>query len=374
MTAIWQHNAMGWQLMAPSGFPDEAALHGLVEEALHILPLAGGPRLVMLGREVLLGGNWADLVAIEPTGRLAILEIKLAKNAEARRAVVAQILTYAAYLRGMDVDTLERDVLGTHLRKRGYESLAQAVAADDQEGAFEQAAFEAMLASSLSEGHFRLVLILDEAPPELVRLIGYLGAVAGKLTIDLITVATYEIGGAQVVVPQRVDAERNPGPPAPGPKRGNTPAGYLVEGKDAFVATIAHAAPEEQPRLRRLVEWASALECDGLAKLWTYHGKTGSTLLPYIPGEDAGLVTIWNETRASLSFWRSVFQRRAPRALAMFDTTDEAPKIGQGTTTRDITEHLLADLTTAYQEAAGGPAKRTQPEQSPDTPSSNTRS
>lgn len=124
MTAIWQNNETGWHLMAPSGFPDEAALHGLVEEAPHILPLAGGPRLVVLGREVLLGGNWADLVAIEPSGRLAILEIKLGKSAEARRAVVAQILTYAAYLRGMSVETLERDILRTHIQKRGYENLA----------------------------------------------------------------------------------------------------------------------------------------------------------------------------------------------------------------------------------------------------------
>src|SRR5437763_1838734 len=45
------------------------------------------PRLIVVGREVQLGSGRADLIAIEPSGRIAIIEIKLAWNAEARRAV-----------------------------------------------------------------------------------------------------------------------------------------------------------------------------------------------------------------------------------------------------------------------------------------------
>src|SRR3954462_2776884 len=100
MSAIWQRDQEAWHLLSPSGFPDEATLHSLVEDAPDMLPLAGAPRLTVVGREVALGGNWADLIAIESTGRLVIVEIKLAKSAEARRAVIAQILTYAAFLRG----------------------------------------------------------------------------------------------------------------------------------------------------------------------------------------------------------------------------------------------------------------------------------
>ena len=65
-----------------------------------MLPLAGAPRLVMLGREVPLGTGYADLLAVERSGRLVLIEVKLARNAEARRAVVAQILAYAAFLGG----------------------------------------------------------------------------------------------------------------------------------------------------------------------------------------------------------------------------------------------------------------------------------
>ena len=52
MPPIWQQDGSGWRLLAPTGFPAEAALHTLVERAPHILPLAGGPRLTILGREV----------------------------------------------------------------------------------------------------------------------------------------------------------------------------------------------------------------------------------------------------------------------------------------------------------------------------------
>ncbi len=353
MTAIWENDGNGWRLMAPSGFPDEASLHALVEQAPNILPLAGGPRLVILGREVLLGANWADLIAIEPSGRLTILEIKLAKNAEARRAVVAQILTYAAYLRGMDPVTLERDVLGTHLRKRGYETLAQAVIDGDQEGAFDATVFSGTLVNSLTEGRFRLVLVLDEAPPELVRLVGYLGAVADKLIIDLVTVVTYDVGGSQVVVPQRVDAEREPEPATVIGKPPAEPTGHLFEGKDSFIATIEHAPLDGQPALRRLAEWASELEEEGLAKLWTFHGKARSTLLPRLPVENVGLVTIWNDNGPALSFWRTVFERCAPKTLALMEQSPGMPKIGQGTNAAKITDAILAHLTEAYREAAG---------------------
>jgi hypothetical protein len=49
---------------------------------------------------VQLASGSADLLAVEPNGRLVVIEVKLANNAEARRAVVAQVLTYAAYLHG----------------------------------------------------------------------------------------------------------------------------------------------------------------------------------------------------------------------------------------------------------------------------------
>ena len=118
MTAIWQNDGTGWRLLAPTGFPDEQTLHDLVEGTPQILPLAAFPRLVVVGKEVALGNGYADLLAIESSGRLVLVEIKLPRNAEARRAVVAQILTYAAHLKGQSPEKVERDILGRHFHER----------------------------------------------------------------------------------------------------------------------------------------------------------------------------------------------------------------------------------------------------------------
>lgn len=355
MTGIWHKEDAGWKLLAPSGFPDEKALHTLIEQAPHIMPLAGAPQLVVVGREVQLGNGYADLIAVESSGRLAVIEVKLANNAEARRAVVAQVLTYAAYLQGMDAGTLEQGTLAKHLHARGFDSLASAVSSIDQEGSFDSTAFPQGLADSLAAGRFRIVIVLDAAPTELVRLVGYLGSVTDKLVIDLITVSSYDINGTQVLIPQRVEPERQVIEVTPASQSVAGSQGYLAEGVDDFVASIASAPELHRANLRRLTEWAISLEKAGLVRLKTYHGKSGRlTLLPRLLAENVGLVTIWNDNGAYLSFWRSVFERLAPNSIAPIEALIAPAHIGQGNYSPVIPDELLQALTRAYEEAAAG--------------------
>ncbi len=102
MTGIWSEAEDGWRPLAPVGFSQEKELHDLIERSPGMLPLAGSPRLVVLGREVRCGTGWADLIAVEAdSGVPVVIEIKLASNAD-RRAVLTQVLGYAAYLRRLD--------------------------------------------------------------------------------------------------------------------------------------------------------------------------------------------------------------------------------------------------------------------------------
>ena len=352
MTAIWHEAQDRWSLINPAGFQDEATLHKLIELNPQILPLAGSPSLVVLGTEVQLGVNWADLIAIERSGRLVLIEVKLAKNAEARRAVVAQLLAYAAHIHGVSLDSLERSILGSHLRKRGYGSLVDAVKADYQQGQFDAAAFNESLCANLEAGAFRLVFVLDQAPDELVRLVGYLEAIAPQLTIDLVTVSLYQIGDQRVLVPQRVEPERQQ---VSGVATVRQPdSGYTVPGGDDFGAAIGAAPKENQPLLQKLYDWAVGMEKEGLCTLLTYHGKTGNiTLLPYVVGEQAGMVTIWNGAGVgSMTVWRSVFERRAPNSLPSVEAAISPTRVGVGNAVRNPTDEQLAAIKAAYQEAA----------------------
>ena len=142
MTGIWTQDAEGWKLSPPEGFVDEAALHDLIEQTPEMLPLSGTPTLLILGREVSLGSGYADLLAVETSGRPVIIEVKLAQNNEARRAVVAQILAYAAN-HGTTRPQLEGRV-GDGLRRSGHSSLVEALRAT-QEDALDADEFTASL-------------------------------------------------------------------------------------------------------------------------------------------------------------------------------------------------------------------------------------
>jgi hypothetical protein len=349
MSSIWGTTDSGWQLLAPVGFPDEKTLHSLVQQTPELLPLAGSPSLVVLGSEVSLGGGYADILAVEPNGRLVLIEVKLASNGEARRAVVAQILAYAAFLRGTTLEELEGGILRVSLSRQGTQTIGSLVEAQDKEGSYDPGGFAAGIEGSLANGRFRLVLVLDDAPPELVRLVGYLEEIAPELVIDLITVTAYEVEGKQVLVPQRVDPER-PEPRVPTTSAPSTQAkqGHLISPEE-FLASIDPAPAVEQVPLRRMYEWARRLEAEGVIRLLAFRGATGiTTLLPYLINDEAGLITVWNNGSFSMSFWRSVFERRAPDWIPKVEALIAPAKLGQGNTVKAVDEALLQILADTY--------------------------
>lgn len=348
MPGIWTESDDGWTLSSPSGFPDEATLHGLIERAPEMLPLSGAPQLLILGREVPLGSGFADLVGVETTGRPVIIEVKLAQNNEARRAVVSQILAYAASLHGTTREHIE-ERFGNYLKARGHDSLEAAVSATEG-GAFDSDEFTESLGEHLREGRFRLVFVLDSVPPELMTLVAYLEHVTDKLVIDLVAVNAFDISGSSVVLPQRVTPERHE---VTVERTRRQDSGTLYAGSERFEATISSVPDESQARLHRLLEWARDLERQGLVRLSTYQGKGAKrhTLLPRLKGDNVGLVTIWNDGGASLQFWRSVFEKRAPHFIGQIEDLTDV-QIGQGNTVRDFNDELLTALTEAYRDAS----------------------
>jgi pimeloyl-ACP methyl ester carboxylesterase len=175
------------------------------------------------------------------------------------------------------------------------------------------------------------VIVLDATPDELVTLVGYLEAVTDKLLIDLVTIAAYDVGGTRILVPQRVEPERWQAQGARAPATPREP-GYLAVGAEDFLAVIATAPADQQVFLQRLTDWAVSLGRRGLAQLSTFHGKAGiTTLLPRL-SDGVGLVNIYKDARSSyLQFWRSVFERRAPEALAAVEAAVGEAGVRQAT-------------------------------------------
>jgi hypothetical protein len=106
--------------------------------------------------------------------------------------------------------------------------------------------------------------------------------------------------------------------------------------------------------VERLADWTEELEQHGLAKLVSYRGKNGGlTLLPRLTSDNAGLVTIYADSKAGpLQFWRSVFDRRAPHSIDAVQAVLGA-ELARGNFTVSVSEQLLDALTGAYREAVG---------------------
>lgn len=167
------------------------------------------------------------------------------------------------------------------------------------------------------------------------------------------TVRAYEVDGTQILVPQRLDPEHAQQEAAETAAASRTPTGTLVAGDEPFLEALQREPADRQPPLRRLYDWAAALQHQGLVRLATYFGKRGEvTLLPRLQPDNAGLVTVWNwNGTAFLSIWRSVFERRAPDSIATAEQLITAIPLGKGNTVTEVSDQLLEALTGAYREA-----------------------
>ncbi|MEU4390197.1 hypothetical protein [Kribbella sp. NPDC023855] len=326
----------------------------MIEGTPGMLPLAGAPRLAIIGREVRCGREWADLLAVEvETGRPVVIEIKLAANTDRRRALT-QVLGYAAYLRRLDGKGLNT-VLQDYLRKQELASVTHAakVAAEvDADLTFDETAFELQFEDALADGRLRAVIVLDEAPPDLVDLVGYLQEVTSdRLALDLVVVTAYQIAGQRILVPQLVEPDRTQVTAELAGTSKPTSRSEIVPGAEEFAKQIETAPPDQRSELRRLVQWARELEAEQLAKLFTSVGKGRWVLNLRLPGQARGMLSIWNEKGLSVSPYRSVFEQEAPNTLDKLDKLIPG-EIGRGNYIRGgCGEDVLRLLREAYVEA-----------------------
>ena len=165
-----------------------------------------------------------------------------------------------------------------------------------------------------------------------MQLVGYLEAIADRITVDLVTVRAYEVGDSQILLPQRVDPERVLDESRPhSAKVAHKP--IQSEGSARFREAASDAEPDEQAQLFRLADWADALAAEGLARLHSVEGKNGNrfTLVPRIVGYEAGIATGWNDRgRAFVTLYPSVIERWAPDALAGVSAAVAPQELRQG--------------------------------------------
>lgn len=163
---LLQRSGAQWKPVSLLGYGYERELQRMLKDAPELIPGCEGSAAV---REFAIqGAGYVDLLCVDEAGTLTLVECKLARNAEIRRAVVGQIFAYASALEGTSYDDFARafaDRAGKPLF-----SAVQEVAPDKVDGK----ALQTAITSALERGRFRLIIAVDQITDELRAIIEYL--------------------------------------------------------------------------------------------------------------------------------------------------------------------------------------------------------
>jgi hypothetical protein len=151
-----------WRSPETTTYPTEAELQRLLAESPELLP--GDLGVLATARELRLATGSLDIVAVGAGGELLLCECKLERNEQARRAVIGQILSYAASLAQLSFEQFD----AAFARSAGM-AVATAIA-DLGVPDWDEEAFRQGLADSLGSGKFTLVVAVDGITDELKRM------------------------------------------------------------------------------------------------------------------------------------------------------------------------------------------------------------
>lgn len=289
-------------------------------------------------------GRSIDLLALDQTGRLVVVELKRGETGE---HMDLQAIRYAAMVSTMT----PRQAIDAHqayLDKRGIDGNAEELINNHLEN---------LDAQGFPIGQPRIVLVSEGFSPELTTCVLWLNR--NGLDVTCIRMQPYRnesellIETSQVIpLPEAADYLVRIRDKESEIQKQNTGQPWYIKGGDAFKESIKDTPENFQPELNRLYDWAVSMEQERLVTLDTHLGKFNSLRL-LVPG-GSGLITVLSSPTGApyIQLWRSVFEKNAPNSI---DSVEKEARVSlkQGTSVREPSNELLAALTAAYREANG---------------------
>jgi hypothetical protein len=184
--------------MTPVPYENEAELQHVLKEHPELLRDGDDPPLYCIGSEVSIGdAGTADLLLLDAEGKLSVVEVKLARNGESRRDVLAQAFDYTSALANYTLDELDSQLSGM------LENQLQELAGDDEESHNKYNRLWEACANSMRASAVRVVVTMDEAREDLSRIVRFV-AEHSNLDVRLLVVRKYASGDRTILVPEFV--------------------------------------------------------------------------------------------------------------------------------------------------------------------------
>lgn len=174
-------------LLHAEPFNNEDELQACLERIPYLLMIESEPRIAAVQREVVLpSAGSLDLLLIDEQAVPIAVEVKLNRNSQSRREVVAQAFDYVSDLTQLTVDELDDIVDGALLNT--LDELDKGNSAID---------LRKQCGTNLRAGRIKVIVAVDEANEGLERIVRYIND-HSDLDVRLIAISKYNNGSIYV--------------------------------------------------------------------------------------------------------------------------------------------------------------------------------
>ena len=293
-------------------------------------------------------GRSIDLLAIDQIGRLVVIELKRGETGE---HMDLQAIRYAAMVSTI---TLQQaiDAHQSYLNKLGFEEDAEERITEHLENN-EDARF--------SSERPRIILASEGFSPELTTCALWLNDCG--LDVTCIRMQPHRSGKELLVETSQI---------IPLPEAQNylvrvrereedakekQSSSQFIEGGEVFAEKIGMAPESIQPSLKKLYDWATSLESNSLANLWTHrHNELFSLSIALNTGHSPSLIAVHTH-KSAVRFRPSYWKKYCPDSVYRVDNLvgQRISRLNSSFNVRleDVDDELLSALTEAYREANG---------------------
>ena len=236
-----------WEPVESNAYGAEAELQELLASSPDVISMdeirPGAGPLVAAVREYYLPVGSIDILAFTARGDIAIIECKLAKNTQAKREVIGQILDYAAHLWGMSYEELDQSIQNMTNR-----SLADLIHEHSIDSEWNEEEFRANIRSALEEGNFILTIAVNEINEDLNKIVRYVNS-AGvpAFSFAALEMRRFQKSSTEMLVPHVFGPAKSPSKPVSKSIRWN---------EESLFEALRALEPISESVARKILDWA----------------------------------------------------------------------------------------------------------------------
>jgi hypothetical protein len=289
-----------WELVESNAYAAENELQELLASSPDVISMdeirAGAGPLVAAVREFSLPVGYIDILAFTMRGDIAIVECKLARNTQAKREVIGQILDYAAHMWDMSYEELDQRIQSMTNR-----SLADYVHEQSNDPDWDEEIFRANIASALEQGNFILTIVVNEINEELNRIVRYVNAAGTPaFSFAALEMRRFHKSKIEMLVPHVFGPAH-----ASAPKPKQTTRRW---DEQAFFDALHMESPATEGIAKQILDWARAHKT---RITWGEGTRYGSFVPLYnYGGQERPLFAVW--TYGSVEVYFYWYQYRPP--------------------------------------------------------------